>query len=174
MDLLTLAMENGFEHYGYANMDALIPMKEVRDMCEVNRCGRYDNSWACPPACGTLEENTKKLKNFDHCILVQSTCKLTDEFDYDSMKQLEVVHKKRFANFARQMRMLYDNVLPLQAGTCTVCRKCTYPDKPCRYPKKQMVSMEAFGLWVGDVCVKSGLEYNYGTCTMTYTSCVMY
>ena len=64
--------------------------------------------------------------------------------------------------------------LPLSAGACTVCRRCTCPDRPCRFPNKRMSSMEAYGLLVGDVCLRSGLSYNYGPRTMTYTSCLLY
>lgn len=55
-----------------------------------------------------------------------------------------------------------------------MCAKCTYPDKPCRYPSKRLSSMEAFGLFVSDICARSGLGYNYGPRTMTYTSCLLY
>lgn len=34
--------------------------------------------------------------------------------------------------------------------------------------------MEAYGLFVSDICARSGLAYNYGPRTMTYTSCVLY
>ena len=37
-----------------------------------------------------------------------------------------------------------------------------------------MSSMEAYGLLVGDVCLRSGLPYNHGPRTMTYTSCLLY
>ena len=63
---------------------------------------------------------------------------------------------------------------PLTAGCCTICAKFTYPDKPCRYPSKRLSSMEAFGLFVSDICARSGLGYNYGPRTMTYTSCLLY
>lgn len=63
---------------------------------------------------------------------------------------------------------------PLEAGCCTMCAKCTYPDKPCRYPSKRLSSMEAFGLFVSDICARSGLGYSYGPRTMTYTSCLLY
>ena len=63
--------------------------------------------------------------------------------------------------------------LPLTAGSCTLCRKCTYPERPCRFPKKRFSSMEAYGLLVSDVCLKSGLKYYYGPKTITYTSCIL-
>ena len=47
-------------------------------------------------------------------------------------------------------------------------------NRPCRYPTKRLSSMEAYGLLVSDVCTRSGLAYNYGARTMTYTSCVLY
>ena len=74
----------------------------------------------------------------------------------------------------RQARLLLPDCLPLSAGACTVCRRCTCPDRPCRFPDKRMSSMEAYGLLVGDVCLRSGLSYNYGPRTMTYTSCLLY
>lgn len=60
------------------------------------------------------------------------------------------------------------------SGRCTLCARCTYPDRPCRYPTKRLSSMEAYGLFVSDICTRSGLAYNYGPRTMTYTSCVLY
>ena len=33
--------------------------------------------------------------------------------------------------------------------------------------------MEAYGLLVSDVCLKSGVKYYYGPKTMTYTSCIL-
>ena len=57
---------------------------------------------------------------------------------------------------------------PLTAGCCTLeavremCAKCTYPDKPCRYPSKRLSSMEAFGLFVSDICARSGLDITMG------------
>ena len=70
--------------------------------------------------------------------------------------------------------MPFPGCLPLTAGSCTLCARCTYPDRPCRYPTKRLSSMEAYGLFVSDICTRSGLAYNYGPRTMTYTSCVLY
>lgn len=64
--------------------------------------------------------------------------------------------------------------LPLSSGGCHICKKCTYPDAPCRFPEKAFPSMEACGLVVNDVCKASGVPYNYGPRTMTFTGCVLY
>ena len=98
---------------------------------------------------------------------------LEDEFDLQSIAAVEARHKKAFLNLARQARLLFPGCLPLSSGTCSLCRKCTYPDRPCRFPGKRLSSMEAFGLLVSDVCQKSGLPYYYGPKTITFTACIL-
>ena len=107
-------------------------------------------------------------------MLVQTTGALADPFDYDGMTALSRLHRRRFLNFARQARLVSPGCLPLSAGPCTLCARCTCPDKPCRRPRQRLSSMEAYGLFVSDVCVRSGLSYNYGPNTLTYTACVFY
>ena len=76
-------------------------------------------------------------------------------------------------SLARQARLLFPSCLPLSSGACSLCRKCTYPDRPCRFPGKRLSSMEAYGLLVSDVCQKSGLPYYYGPKTITFTACIL-
>lgn len=173
-DILTLARENGFSHIGFADMSALEPLEEVRKMCSADRCGKWNANWSCPPACGSIEYAKRRIAQYNKCLIVQTTGELADEFDYEGMQITAKAHKRAFLNFVRQARMLHPDCLPLTAGSCTICKKCTYPNKPCRYPAKRLSSMEAFGLFVSNVCSRSGLGYNYGARTMTYTSCLLY
>ncbi len=172
--LAALAAENGFSHWAAADMAALVPRQEVRDMCRADRCRRWDRSWSCPPACGDLRDAAAAIAGFSAGILLQTTGALADDFDYETMEAIQRRHKKGFADFTRQARLLTGECLPLSAGSCTVCRVCTYPDRPCRFPQKRFYSMEAFGLLVSDICLRAALPYNYGARTMTYTSCFLY
>ena len=72
------------------------------------------------------------------------------------------------------MRGHCPDLLPLNAGCCTVCKQCTCPDAPCRFPEKAISSMEAYGLLVNQVCTDSGLQYNYGPNTIAYTGCFLF
>ena len=126
-ELFTLSLELGFTAAAPVNMSALTPLEEVRAMCEADRCGRYGRSWACPPGCGTLEHTRARIEMYSEGILVQSTAELADEFDYQGIMRLTEEHKRRFADFARQARLVYPDCLPLTAGTCMLCRTCTAP-----------------------------------------------
>ncbi len=173
-DPVGLALKIGFSHAGTMDPSKLRALPEVRDMCADGRCRRYDRSWSCPPACSTLEEVESRMKSYRSGVLVQTTAALDDDFDVESMAEAERVHKKNFFCFAERMRLLFPDCLALSAGSCTICRTCSYPDQPCRFPGKMLSSMEAYGLLVSEVCTQAGLNYYYGPRTLTYSSCVLY
>lgn len=172
-ELLHLAEVCGFDHAGMMNMDALLFDPAVREMCAADRCRNYGRSWACPPACGTLEEISEKAKTCGRGILLQSTGQMEDDFDLDTMEETENLQKKRFYQFVKIIREAYPHCLPMASGGCRICESCTYPDAPCRNPDMAIPSMEACGLMVSQVCRDSGVGYYYGPKTITYTACVL-
>jgi predicted metal-binding protein len=171
--LLQLAQAIGFSHLGPLDLSALTPRAEVRAMCSADRCQKYNKSWSCPPACGSLEAISRRLSGYRTGLLVQTTGNLSDPFDLSGIQTAEQAHKRAFDALARQARQLFPSCLPLSAGSCTRCHSCTCPDRPCRFPQRLYPSMEASGLWVSDLCRRSGLDYNYGENTITYTACIL-
>ena len=172
--ITALARQLGFSAVTALNVDSLRFRDEVRAMCAADRCKSYGTNWSCPPACGTPEYCRERLAAYRRGILVQTTGEMEDDFDAETVGKTYLLHKERFAALARQTRMLYPGCLPLTAGACTLCRKCTCPQRPCRFPGKRLSSMEAFGLLVSEVCLSSGAQYNYGPKTITYTACILF
>ena len=170
---ISLALEIGFSYAAPLAMDALEFRPEVRSMCSADRCRSFGKSWSCPPAAGSLESITQRASGYCRGIIVQTCGKLRDDFDLEAIRDISVRHGKLFDTLVRQVRLTASGCLPMGAGACTLCRKCTYPDRPCRHPDKLRPSMEAYGLLVSDVCLRSGLGYNYGSGTMTFTSCIL-
>ncbi|NLK65029.1 MAG: DUF2284 domain-containing protein [Tissierellia bacterium] len=174
-ELLKVAAEVGFEYYGMLNVKTLELLPEVRDMCKANRCGMYGKNWACPPGCGTLEECRARINKFESGLIVQTMGKIKNSFDYRGMMEMLELHKKRFL----QLRDLlvskdkYKEILPLNAGACTVCKECTYPDEACRFEDKAFASLESYGIYVSRLCRDNGLAYYYGPDTMSYTGCFL-
>jgi len=165
-----LAISMGFSNAGQLNMDALVFMPEVRQMCNSDSCTSYNKNWMCPPAIGTLEQSAVKVREYSFGMIVQTTAFMQDEFDYETIRDTQKKHKNNFFELVTLLRNKYSSVLPMGAGTCTICNKCTYPDKPCRFPDKAIGSMESYGLWVSKVCEMSSIPYYYGKNTLTFTS----
>ena len=173
-DIMELAKLNGFDFIAPLCMEALRPLPQVREMCASGRCQRYNRSWSCPPACGSLEETARRMALYRKGIVVQTLGRLADDFDSEGIAGTQLRHTRAFAALARQCRCIEPDCLPLTAGSCNLCHKCTWPDKPCRFPEKRLSSMEAYGLLVSDVCLRSGLKYNYGAGTISFTSCILF
>jgi len=171
---IEMFLDTGFEHAAFFDPSQLVFRQEVRDMCSPDKCHMYNRNWACPPACGSIEDSVEKAKKYTAAVMLQSTSQLEDSFDIETIMQTAEDHKKRFGEAVKIVRALDPDCLPMGAGGCNICRKCTYPGDPCRFPDKAFTSMEAYGLVVSEECKKAGLEYNYGNNTLTFSSCILY
>lgn len=171
--LSKLAEEAGFTAWAPLDISTIELKPEVRDMCAANACGQYGKRWSCPPGCGTLEECVQRLKGYTQGILVQTCGDIEDGFDFEAMMEIESDHKAHFSEMYERIRQSSGNVMALGAGCCTACAQCTYPGAPCRFPEKQVSSMEAYGMLVLEVCKRNGLTYYYGSDKIAYTSCFL-
>ena len=172
-EMIILAKEAGFKYAASIDMESLEFREDVRAMCRSDRCNSYGKSWSCPPATGSIERAKERISGYHRGIIVQTCGEISGSFDIDGTRQIMLRHKKTFDTFVRQVRTFYPDCLPMGAGACSRCRSCTYPDRPCRHPDRMYPSMEAYGLLVSDVAVRSGLGYNYGENTMSFTSCIL-
>lgn len=171
-----LASEQGFECMGACDAKQLVARQEVRAMCAADACQTYDRSWACPPACGAIEDFERQMHEFDTCLVVQTVAQMEDDFDIETMQEAGDLQKRRVLDLVEAIEKagLSAETMTLTAGTCTLCPECTYPDRPCRFPDKRLVSMEAAGLVVSEVCTLADIPYNHGPLTIAYSGCVLY
>lgn len=151
----------------------LVFRSEVREMCKSGRCGSCDRNWGCPPSCGSVDRCRRRAEKYEKGIVVQTIGLLEDSFDYEGMERAAEKHHERMTIVREKLESKCGDILPLGAGPCRVCGKCTCPDEPCRFPQKRLSSMEAYGLMVREVCEECGLEYINGKNTVTYTGCFL-
>ena len=171
-----LASGVGFEAMGTCKAKDLVTRPEVRAMCSANTCQAYGHSWSCPPACGDIEGFERQMHEFDTCLVVQTVAEMEDDFDIETMEEAGDLQKQRVLDLAAAIEEagLSAESMTLTSGSCTLCSTCTYPDEPCRFPEKRLVSMEAAGLVVSEVCELAAVPYNHGPLTITFSGCVLY
>lgn len=167
------AREAGFRYSAYLDCATIELLEEVRKMCGANTCGQYERNWSCPPGCGSLVALREQVSGFRHGILVQTVGELEDSLDFEGMQEAEQRHKQAFLKLTESLRQTYPGLLPLGTGCCTLCQSCTYPEQPCRFPKKRISSMEAYGILVSDLCAKNQMSYYYGPNKVAYTACLL-
>ena len=167
------AKQLGFDTVVALDPAQLVARADVREMCKANTCGAYGENWMCPPACGSLEQCQASMHGFTRGILLQTIGYMQKPIDSRCYLETERRHMARFYALVELFREQYPEALCLGAGGCRVCKQCAYPE-PCRFPQKAVSSMEAYGLFVTQVCRDAGVPYHHGDRTVTYTACVLW
>lgn len=168
--------EQGFDSVGFCAASDLAVHEEVRDSCAADKCNVYGKSWACPPACGDIYDYERQMHEYANCAVVQTVGVMEDEFDVEVMMESGELQNERMYALVEALDKegLSSQIMALAAGTCRLCSECTYPDAPCRFPDKRLVSMEAAGLVVSEACGLAGIPYNHGPLTIAYSGCVLF
>lgn len=167
------ARECGFTAAVVLEVNTLKPMAMVRDACKDGKCGAYGKNWTCPPYCGTLEECEARMRQYSRGLLLQTVGQLEKTVDTRGYARVEGEHLTAFHRFAEMLRKEYPQALCLGSGGCRICGTCAWPE-PCRFPERACASMEAYGLFVTQVCRDNGMPYYHGPKTITYTACVLF
>lgn len=170
---IEIAKNCGFTYAGELDPTTLKVMDMVRDTCAEGRCQAYGRNWTCPPECGTLEECKQRMQKYEKGILLQTVGELKKTIDTNGYMEAEKKHRTSLIKFSEEIKKEYPDALCLGAGGCRVCETCAYPE-PCRFPEKALSSMEAYGLFVTQVCRDNGMKYHYGPKTIAYTACVLF
>lgn len=155
----------------------LVITEYLRKACEQNHCGKYGTNWMCPPGVGSIKDLTKKLKQFDKGLVIQTIHQLEDSFDYEGMMISKEKHTSVFVNILNQIKKdsNFDELLPLNVGACEICDKCAYLNgEKCIFPDKAMASVEAYGIDVNSLLKSCDLEYNNGTNTVSYVGVIFF
>ena len=166
------ARELGFDTAVVFDPRILEVRADVRSMCAADKCGAYGKNWTCPPAVGSLEECRERIGQHRTGILLQTVGRMTKPIDSRCYRETERRHNENLHALTEEVRKVHPNALSLGAGGCRVCRRCAYPEA-CRFPEKAMSSMEAYCIFVTQVCWDAGTAYHHGEQTITYTACIL-
>ncbi len=147
---------------------------EIRGICEKNGCGRYGTCWACPPAVGSMESCKEKCMQYDHALLFTTATKVEGRFNIQGWKDAKAVHEKITDDIALEFKKEHPNAFVLSTEACEICKDCTYPDKPCRFPDKMHPAVESFGIHVMKLAPKVKIKYNNGEGVVTYFSMILF
>lgn len=177
-EYLTLAaLDSNISYTAIVETAAILFHEDFRKACEINACGKYDTNWMGPPAIGPIAELKKQVLYFRQGLLFQTVHHMTGSFDMKGMLAAGKEHQVLFRNFLEKIRKKYpdDKLLPLDAGCCSNCEKCTYPDRePCRSPEHAVSSVEAYGMNVAALMKTAGMPYNHGKGAIGFVGLILF
>ena len=172
-NLSTILEQSGVYQYGFIDTNQLRFSEEVRKMCESNTCQMYDKTWACPPAIGTVEQCKEKCLKYQKMLLFSVKYNLEDSFDFEGMTEGMNDFKRVAREFENHIKPYLMEYLMLANEGCGICKSCTYPNNPCRFPEMVHGSLEGYGLFVNELAKAAGINYMNGANTVTYFGAIL-
>ena len=174
MDILDVFKDLPVNQTGIVKTSEIVFDPEVREMCKADRCGNYGKNWACPPAGGSYEECREKVLAYDKGVVFNKVSNLKNSYDWQGMvRAIEEFRTLCLAVRDRANEALEDAWV-LSGGGCNHCKKCTYPDEPCRFPDMLIEPTEGQGIVVNRLAEAAGVNYISGKDTVTYVGMLLY
>jgi len=144
--------------YGFLDSNEIKFSDRVRYICETE-CERYNTSWSCPPAVGSIESCRLKCREYNSVLLFSTLAEVDDPKYIEESLQTGKEHEAIVAGIRHEMERLKEECLVLSSRSCDVCSTCTWPDAPCRYPKQMLPCIESYGILVVDAAKKCGMDF---------------
>ena len=148
--------------------------RSVADACRANHCGKYGTCWTCPPGAGEYTQLERKIKAYPDAAIFTCKYDLEDSFDFDGMLEGQAHTMQLLREIIDSLRKEGRDFLALGCGCCNLCQKCTYPDAPCRFPDKAILSVESCGINVVELSKRIGVNYHNGASTVTYFCIILH
>ena len=138
MDYVKEAKALGFTQAALMPVSELVIVPEYRMFCEENLCGNYNVLPACPPASGTVEEMTARVRQHETALVLMIEHTPKDPMDKQEQKAAPE-RADRAASCAharkRRNRHAHDGRRSLEDGVVHVglLRECAEDGRLCRH-----------------------------------------
>ena len=130
----------------------------VRWICE-KECDRFQSTWACPPAVGSVEECRHRCLAYKECFLFSTIAEGSDVINFEEMLSTRREHENITAAIEQFIKSQGTGCMALSTESCDICETCTYPDAPCRFPEKMHPCVESHGIIVSELAEKYNLDF---------------
>ena len=146
----------------------------VRWICR-HECPMYGKTWACPPGVGEVEQCQAKCLSYGNCLMIATITEVEDISRIDETLATRPEHEE-ITNQARDI-LRQQGVEPyiLSSEACAICPRCAFLDGlPCRHPERMHPCVESHGINIIPTLEAHGLDFQYGSNTVTWISLLFY
>lgn len=150
---------------------------KFRDYCKDNLCGHYGTNWMCPPGVGEIEDLKENIMKFKNGVVYQTIHPVRNIKDTKETDKIRDTHNHFTRMLNKHLRDKYktNDMLPMGAGPCVICKNCSYiKGEKCLFPEEAISSAEAYGIDLGALLKSCGLQFNYSADTLAYVGIILF
>ena len=144
--------------YAFIRTEDLCFSERIRWICE-HECPMYDQTWACPPAVGSVEECKARLMAFDEALLIATITEVSDIANIEVTLATRAPHEEITRQVLELVRVQCEETLALSTEACAICEHCAWPDAPCRHRDRMFPCVESHGIVVTDLAERTGIDF---------------
>ena len=161
---------------GYFSIDpkALEFSERIRWICE-NECPMCGQTWACPPAVGSVTSCRAKCRSYENCLMIATITEVADIADLEETLATRPDHEAITEEVAALMKAQGVSPYILSTEACAICQRCAWLDgELCRHPEKMHPCVESHGINIIPTLEENGIEFQFGANVVTWISLLFY
>ena len=161
---------------GYFSVDpqSLEFSDRIRWICE-NECPMCNQTWACPPAVGSVASCREKCLRYENCLMVATITEVADIADLEETLATRPEHEAITNQVVALMEEQGVEPYVLSTEACAICERCAWLDgEPCRHPKQMHPCVESHGINIIPTLEENGIEFQFGSNVVTWVSLLFY
>ena len=160
--------------YHFITPDELEFADRIRWICQ-HECPMYGQSWACPPAVGSVAECEGRCRSFGSCLLISTITEVSDISDINETLATRPEHEAITNQVGELLRQQGIAPYILSTEACAECDRCAYLDgQPCRFPERMHPCVESHGINILSLLDELGLAFQYGENVVTWFSLLFF
>lgn len=138
-----------------------IPMDpKFRAYCQENLCGKYNANYACPPACGTVEQLRERLCRQQYVLILEKIWPIGGYGDKQGMNCARRAHNAAVLTLMEKARAGGFAGFCCGYNGCPLCEPCKQETgEPCAFPDRQISCMSAFCIDVAELARRCSLPF---------------
>ncbi|MCC6095477.1 MAG: DUF2284 domain-containing protein [Eubacterium sp.] len=169
----TLIQKFPIFEYGFLKPSQIEFSEKVRTICRTE-CSRYNTSWSCPPAVGSVETCRKRCLEWQDAFFFSTVHEVSNVMDLKEGARTRSSHEELTDRIEQSIRALGLQTWRLSGDSCNVCERCAWPDTPCRFPDRMHPCIEGQGILVAKLAELCGMDYYLDAGTQLWFSLIFY
>lgn len=157
--------------YAFFSPEDIAFSQRVRWICQ-HECQRYNTTWACPPAVGTVEECREKCLSYKECFLFSTIALVSDVVNMEETLATRGEHEAVTASIEKFIRSQGGDCMALSTESCDICEHCAYPEAPCRFPERMHPCLESHGIIVSELAEKFSMDFTLSSTEILWFSLI--
>ena len=160
--------------YFFVDPKSLEFSDRIRWICE-NECPMCNQTWACPPAVGSVADCREKCCSYENCLMIATITEVDDIANLEETLATRPDHEDITNQVTDLMQELGTTPYVLSTEACAICERCAWLEgQPCRYPEKMHPCVESHGINLIPTLEENGIEFQFGSNVVTWVSLLFY